>query len=511
MSRKKWIVIGVAVVVGLLGYGGYRVWRGFQARQAALQAPAEETAIVRRDTLRVTVNANGSLAPQSEVALAFVSGGRVAEVLVAEGDEVEAGQPLVRLETDDLELQVTQAEISLRQAELKLEAVREPPDPADVERAQNAVDEAAAALRLAQINYDGARDSRVVNEALQDAQSAYDQALNDYNHWLNEYNENGADYWFVEDAQEKLDDAQLALDRAQQQADQQLQAASNDLARTADAYRQAQNDLDALLSGADARDVESAQLQVEQARLSLEQARLRLEQATLTAPLRGTVTAVNVQAGGMAGGGQSAVLLSVLDPLKVTLNLDETDVAQVAVGTEATVIVDAFPDVELTGVVTSIAPVANVQSGVVLYPVEVSLAPTDLPVRAGMTAEVEIIIATRENVLIVPLRAVQSANGRTFVLRQVTDGGTARMGPEGSRGEGVPPEGGRTGERGALLQQMTAAGFEPVSVTLGMMTDTEVEVTGGLEDGDVVSVVAVPSSSGQRAQRIPGMFFGGGR
>jgi len=61
----------------------------------------------------------------------------------------------------------------------KLEALLEPPDQADIERAQDGVDQAAAALRLAQIGYDATQDSVLLNESLEDAQSAYDQALED--------------------------------------------------------------------------------------------------------------------------------------------------------------------------------------------------------------------------------------------------------------------------------------------------------------------------------------------
>lgn len=487
MSKKWWIVAVVVVLVAALGFAGYQ---RISARRAVAETPAEETAVVRRGTLLVTVGATGSLVPHAEVSLAFTSGGRVAEVLVEEGQVVEDGQPLARLETDDLTLQAAQAEITLRQAEIQLETLLEPPDQADIERAQDAVDQAAAALRLAQINYDGAQDSVVVNEALEDAQSAYEEALNDYNYWLNEYNEGDADYWFVDDAQETLDDAQLALERVRQQADQILQSASNDLARAADAYRQAQTDLDSLLAGPDEHDVEAAELQVDQSRVALEQARLRLEQATLTAPMAGTVTALNVQPGEMVSAGQPAVVLSDLTALEVEINLDETDVAQVSVGQEAQVILDAFPDVELTGEVAYIAPVAQAQAGVVLYPVTIRLALADpstgrrgefveppgqaLPVRAGMTADVTIAVASKENALIVPLRAIETEGEQAYVQRLA---------------------GGQT---------------ERVEVTLGMMTGVEVEITGGLSEGHVVVVVAGPAQGSTVEMGGLGDIFGGG-
>lgn len=474
MKKKWWIVIGVVVVVGALGLVGYQYLGGRQQAGAEAQG-STETAVVRRDTLRITLDATGSLAPQAEVSLAFASSGLVTEVFVEEGQQVEAGQPLVQLDTDDLELQVIQAELSLRDVELQSETLLEPPDQADIEQAQDEVDQAAASLQLAQISQRTAQDSVLVNESLEDAQDAYNEALEDYNYWLKRHNEEGVDYWFVDDALETLEEEELKLKRVQEQVDQELQSASNDLAAAADAYRQAQNDLADLLDGADESDIEAAQLQVDQARASLQQVRLQLEYATLTAPIAGIVTALNVQPGEMVSAGQAAVVvISDLSVLVVEINLDETDVAQVTVGQEALVSVDAFPEAELSGEVAYIAPVAETQSGVVLYPVTVQLLPTEFPVRSGMTADVEIVSASQEGALIIPLRAVHTEGEQAYVYRVV---------------------GGQT---------------EQVEVELGMMTDTDVEVTNGLIEGDVVSVVAAPTPSSTGQGFGPGGMFGGG-
>ena len=136
--------------------------------------------------------------------------------------------------------------------------------------------------------------------------------------------------------------------------------------------------------------------------------------------------------------------------------------------------VDAFPGVEMSGEVTTIAPKANVSSGVVLYPVTIRLTSGELPVRAGMTADVEITTASQDDALIVPLRAVHTEDGRAYVDRMV-------------------------GDR-----------IERVEVELGMMTDTEVEITSGLAEGDVVSVVAVPTQGSTEAFGPMRMFGGGG-
>jgi HlyD family secretion protein len=188
----------------------------------------------------------------------------------------------------------------------------------------------------------------------------------------------------------------------------------------------------------------------------------------------GTVTLLELAVGERASAGQAAVVLSDLTTFVVEVNLDETDVAKVSVGQGAIMTLDAFPDEELAGKVTDIAPVANIQSGVVLYPVTVQLAPAEVPARVGMTANVEIITASKADVLIVPLRAIQSEGGKSYIWRQSADG------------------------------------FEKVEVTLGVMTEVEVEITGGLTAGDVVSVVASPDQGGGQPGWGPGGMFGGG-
>jgi HlyD family secretion protein len=289
----------------------------------------------------------------------------------------------------------------------------------------------------------------------------------------------GEDDTRTEKAHDEYLDALGAYNRAVENAELQMTAAQNDVTQAYHALQQAQDDLDDLLAGADERDIEAAQLDVDQARASLEQARLSLEKATLTAPTGGTVTELNVQPGEMASAGQTAVVLSDVAVLEVELNLDETDVAQAAIGQEALVSVDAFPGVKLAGEVTYIAPVAQIDSGVVLYPLTVRLAPTDIPVRAGMTADVEITTASQEGVLIVPLRAVHTEGEHAYVYRLV------------------------------------GAQTERVEVALGMMTDTEVEIITGADgtsvaEGDVVSVVAAPTPGSTGRGFGPGGIFGGG-
>jgi multidrug efflux pump subunit AcrA (membrane-fusion protein) len=86
MKKKWWIIIAVVAVVACLGYLGFSVFQ--RTLPPAAADSVTETAVVERSTIRVSIDGSGSLAPADEVALAFPSGGEVAEVSVAVGDVV---------------------------------------------------------------------------------------------------------------------------------------------------------------------------------------------------------------------------------------------------------------------------------------------------------------------------------------------------------------------------------------------------------------------------------------
>jgi len=486
MSRKWWIIAGVAVAIAGLGFGGWRLIAGRQDTTAQAQGAAE-TAVVRQDTLQVTVEGTGSLAPRAEIQLAFLSGGQVAEVLIEEGQIVEAGQPLVRLETDELEMDVTRSEASLASAEGQLAQLLAPPQPEEVAAQEANLAAAQGQVSAAVANRDqvaaGASEPEIAS-AEADATSAemeYRSALRTYD------SIDKKDKDRKEQANYDLWAAEVALKAAQTQLDvllagadaDELHAAQADVTSAVAQRDAAQAELDLLLAGATEEQIRAAEATVDQARVALGQARLQLERATLTAPMAGTVTLLDTEIGEMVGPGQPVVVLSDLTALEVDVSLDETDVAHLAVGQEALVTVDAFPDVGMAGEVTYVAPKGDTWSGVVLYPVTVRLVPGEVPVRAGMTADVEIVTASQEGALIVPLRAIHTEDGHAYVDR-LDDGGVER-----------------------------------VEVTLGMTTNTEVQIIGGADGtsvakGDVVVVVAGATQDSSIPMPGPmGRFVGG--
>lgn len=455
MSKHAWIL--VAGLAGPLALG----LQGCGAIGGADEGGAtRQTAIVERGELALTIDGTGSLATGKAVSLAFAGGGTVDEVFVAEGDGVVAGQPIAVLDTRDLRLALQSAEASLASAQVELASAR-----ASLERLRAGPD--ANALAVAQINLDKARDQRWGSQAQRDGVCGRVEAGR------------GAQY--------ECDQAEASV----------LQAEDGvRLAELALEELQAGADADAL---ADARDkVAQAQAQVAAAEIQRDRARLGIEQATLSTPISGTVTALAIEPGASAGTAQAA-LVEDLAALEVVVQVDETDVGRIAVGQPARVILDAYPDAPLEGQVASIAPVADTQSGVVLFPVTVAVDTGGLDPRPGMTAEVEIIVERVAHTLIIPLRAVQSGPEGDTVIRLPSAGGMADAAAPGR------PAGGAA-VRPAATVDLAAA--ERVPVTLGLVTDSQVEVRQGLAEGDVILLPGAPTGS-DAEEGPPPMPFGG--
>ena len=243
--------------------------------------------------------------------------------------------------------------------------------------------------------------------------------------------------------------------------------------------------MDKVQAAPTAEEVAIREAAVRQAQASLESASLRMAQTTLVAPFDGTVTAVNVEVGAMAGG--AAVVLTDLSYMTVDVLVNENDVAKLASGQRTTVIVDAFPRVTLTGAVSYIATTSQTQSGVVLYAVTIALDPAQsgVALRAGMTAGVETIVAEKVDVLKVPLAAIRNVNGQPFVLKKAAAG----------EAQAQPTPG-----------QQSLSGYVYVPVTVGATMAGEVEILSGLAEGDVVSIASLTKTTSATQSR--GLFGG---
>lgn len=202
----------------------------------------------------------------------------------------------------------------------------------------------------------------------------------------------------VERLRVALDDSRTKLTRARELSGRQLLPRSDlDAAEVAVRSAEAQ--------------VRSAEAQVTQAQASLNQSRVNLEHTVITSPIDGLVISRNVDVGQTVAASMQAptlfVLAADLTKMQVLANLDESDVGRIRPKQTVTFRVDAFPTEDFVGTVGQVRLQPIVQQNVVTYTTVIDVPNPGLKLKPGMTANVNVEIARRSNVLRVPNTALR--------------------------------------------------------------------------------------------------------
>jgi HlyD family secretion protein len=278
----------------------------------------------------------------------------------------------------------------------------------------------------------------------------------------------------LEKAKVELRNAEISLTRSKSLTAQQLLA---------------QSDLDAAQTTRD-----SAAAAVAQAQAALKQAETNLSYTKITSPIDGVVVSRQYDVGQtVAASFQAPVLFTIaqdLTKMQVLTNIDEADVGRIREGQVATFSVDAFPDISFKGTVAQIRLSPQTVQNVVTYPVMLDVPNADLKLKPGMTANVQVPVDVRKDVLRVPNAALRFrpdnadlvADARADKAKAAPSMSPAAPGtgtvapPPGSAATGGRP--GTPGGRGPGGRAGGGAGARPGGASTGTLY-VEVPNTGG--------------------------------
>jgi len=423
--RKLGVWIIAILVVLLVSGGGYVAYtrsRGVQAQEP--QQPRMETATVTRGDIVITASGSGELIPASELELSFRTSGMLDEVLVATGDRAKEDDVLARLETDDLERAVAQADVELQIAQLELADVREGPTEVELADAEARVRDARTQLSLAYDVHKDATDD--------DSDDAVESARTMYDWWVGYYQSQKAKYEAGKIKRTEHDYAMAAMIEAEETWERaknnvqinQVQAWSS-VKQAQNALFQAEEDLQLLQSEPLTHTLTEAELVVDEANLALEKARLNLEAVELCAPFSGTVMSVPATVGDRVS--TNTIVLTIADLQEPLLQfwLEESDMGRVAVGNQVNVTFDALPDSTFTGKVVRVDPVLVSVSGTTAVQAEASLQldEQNVTLLSGMTADVEVISAEAWDAVVVPVEALKETEDGGYSVTIVAPNG----------------------------------------------------------------------------------------
>ena len=214
--------------------------------------------------------------------------------------------------------------------------------------------------------------------------------------------------------------------------------------------------------------IQNAQDNLRSAQLSMDSTRNQLDNYTLTSPISGTIVDKQYKAGDTVASGRALCTIYDLTWLELTMNIDELDINKISVGQSVQITADAIEDQTHTGEITKVSLVGQTSGGVTSYPVTVRIDETG-GLRPGMNVDAEIVLKQVDNALAVPVEAVSRGN-----LVLVTKDSPSAANP---------------------ADQEAPEGYAYITVETGVSDDSYIQITSGLQSGDVVAYQPASTAS----------------
>ncbi|MBC8393595.1 MAG: efflux RND transporter periplasmic adaptor subunit [Deltaproteobacteria bacterium] len=412
-KRLLWLFILILMISGVVFY----VWWPWKADAPARNDHQPDTAKATCQNIHATVLATGKVRPQvgAEVNVGARISGRLERLHVNIGDKIVKGQIISEIEKEDLEATTTEREADVKLFKVKLNALKEK-GPREIARAEAELSERQASLKYARAELD--RLEQLLGKGAIGKQT-WDQAIKQFE---------------VTDAQTEVARKNLQLTRTD------------------------------YIEG-----IKQIETELVRAEASLKNATVKLSYAVIKAPISGVIASVSTREGETVAAGLSApTFVTILDLERLQLNasVDEVDIGRVKVGQEGFFTVDAYPAKEFEGQVNAIYPQAVIQDNVVTYDCVLSIkTPYVGLLRPQMTANVTIIVESRKDVLVLPVKAVKRRSGKSVVYQKM-----------GNR-------------------------INTVTVITGWQDESLIEITSGLSAGDVV--LLTPPDSIKTKRKTP--------
>ena len=404
MRRRSATALVIALVVGaaVLAYTYLSPAPAGDSPAAAPPPPAVkpfpvQTVLARRGTLTQSISATGDILAEARVEVFPKMAGHLEELLVEEGDAVRAGQVLARIADAEFEARVAKAAAEVEALQAEWAQMQSGALPEEIAQAVDAVEHTRA--ELANAEGFANRTRGMVERGLQPTQE-------------------------LEDATRRLRQARANHNSASQR-------------------------LQLLRTGARTEARQALQARLRAAQAAHELAAIELQHTVITSPMDGVVSHRYVDRGAYVKTTDTPVVtIEAMHTVKIEAPISERDIVAVRPGHRALIQVDAYPGEPFSGTVQRLAPTVDPSSR--SGEVEITLANPGNRLKPGMFAKVTLLLAEREDVVLVPRDALRpdAAGTTVFVVR----GGAAHL----------------------------------QAVSTGLMNDTLAEIREGLAEGDEV-------------------------
>ncbi|WP_017328290.1 efflux RND transporter periplasmic adaptor subunit [Synechococcus sp. PCC 7336] len=415
--EQRWLAALLLAILSTVGAASY--WRVTRTRVTPQDLLAL-TRIVRAQPFTIRLRASAIIQPVQKVNLSPKSSGILEELLVEQGDRVEAGQIVARMEARELEAEVVETRARVSRALAELEESLAGNRPEEISQAEASVAQAEARVREVEAQRLLAEMRLRRNRDLARAGAI---AADDFDRVENE----------VTVARATVD-----FERAN--------------------WAEAQSNLSLMRRGNRAEDIAAAAATLEELQASLQSAEILLEDTVIKAPFSGIVTQKFATAGAFvtpttsastASSATSTAIVSIASGLEVLAEVPEVDIGKIYLGQHVEIIADAYPNRIFDGRVTLVAPEAVVEQNVTSFQVRIELVSGENVLQAGMNADVSFIGDEIPAAISVPTSTILTIDGKTGIL---------------------------------ILDRDAEIQFQPIE--LGLASNRQAQVLSGLAEGD---------------------------
>lgn len=458
-------VLGVVIAFGVVIGGGVYIY----THQSTDYADTYEQAMAERADIVNELKFSGAIEPNDSRPVYYIVSGKVVDVAVKEGDYVEAGDALVKLDSTSIEFDIQSKELALAQTQIDQEYA--------IKESKQNVDNLEQSIST---SLNG--DVLLAQQAVFTAQDAYQNAARDYNVALTQYqnettpeivaakqtlksaeNEHSIAKHY-DDSTEKsrqginVTNAKENLELAKKNAKLEVEKLEQAMMDAEASMMDAKNKYDGILLEIeqnktklnDALSKQGASLAVEQSAVELEHLKRQLEDYTITAPISGYVTDIEVKVGDNLGESKALMVVRNYDTMKVKCKVDEYNLMSIKEGQAVEVYVNSL-DQTYEGCISQIASTATADYGFSYVMVTIDFAPGE-KISSGLGAQIRVVKDIEENALCVPVEAVGFDKATFDSYVQVM-------------------------ENGELVHR---------AVETGLSDDANIAILSGLEEGEVV-------------------------
>lgn len=374
-------------------------------------------------TLRIT--ASGKVVPVQSVNISPKNPGVLSQLYVEQGDRIQKGQILARMDSASIEAQRSQYRANLAQIQAQLAEARAGSRPQEIAQAKARLAQAQAQLAAARA---GNRPQEIAQSQSQvdAAQAKAIYTTEQVKRYQYLYKQGAENKQLLDQAISEDKTAKASLEEIKKRLSLlQSGTRTEEIDQRQAAVNESRAALILLQDGTRTEEIDQRQAAVASAEAQLKGVQVQLEDTIIRAPLSGIVTQKYAEPGAFvtpttsastSASATSSSIVAVARGLEVLAQVPEADIGRIKQGQQVEIVADAYPDQVFKGHVRLIAPEAVVEQGVTSFQVRVALDTGTDKLRSGLNVDLTFLGDRVNNALVLPTVSIVTEKGKTGVL-----------------------------------------------------------------------------------------------